>query len=146
MLLSIPLLHVLWFGLVLSLRNVRTCGGPRMTYRTLLPGLRLHLCSSGTSTLTSLPTVIVRTRYPPNLRRSREFVSVAVNRTVMHSNRGLAPFFFHNLPGFMKSTMCGDFLKKKNEKKIMYHSRFLGTGKFKIDFCHFHLVKSWYTP
>ena len=65
MLLSILLLHVLWLGLVLSLRNVRTCGCPRMTYRTLLPDLRLHLCSFGTSILTLLPTVIVRTRCPP---------------------------------------------------------------------------------
>ena len=49
-----------------------------------------------------------RTRCPPSLSRGRELVSVSVNRTVMHSSRRLTLFFFRNLPGFMKTTKCGE--------------------------------------
>ena len=43
-------LHGLWLGLVLSPRNVRICGCPRMTYGTHPRGLRPRSCSFETST------------------------------------------------------------------------------------------------
>ena len=39
---------------------------------------------------------------------ARDLVSVTVNRTVMHSNRSLALFFFRNFLGFMKPTISGE--------------------------------------
>ncbi len=50
---SILLLHGLWLGLVLSLRNVRSCGYLRMILRTRPRGHRPLFCFSVTSTPTS---------------------------------------------------------------------------------------------
>ena len=49
------------------------------------------------------PSMTGRTRYPHNLSRTREVVSVTVNRTVMYIGRRLT-LFFHNLPGFIHET------------------------------------------
>ena len=105
-LLSILLLHVLWLGFIEERQNLwlpkddlkdpsAWSSPPLDLLRDIHDGLLAKYDCKDTGC-------------PPNLSRARELVSVAVNRTVMHSSRRLALFFFRNLPGFMKPTMCGE--------------------------------------
>jgi hypothetical protein len=104
--LSISLLHRLCLDLVLSPRNVRTCGCLRMILRTRPLGHRPRFCSPVTSTPSFYPTIIAKRR---RLSR-RSMLGVVVDsspRTVSLNRRRLLPSHSLSLTSSWRLPLCG---------------------------------------
>ena len=91
-----------------SIEIARSCGCPRMTFRTLLPGLRPRLCSSEISTMDFSPTTIARTVHLPRLNLARGLVLDTVCKTKIHNSRRPVHFLFHNSTASMRYSLCGE--------------------------------------
>ena len=93
---------------MLSPRNVRSSGCPRMVFRTRPHGHRPSFSSSGTSTPSFLPSTIVRRNVCRLSQRSMLGLMVdSTPRTVSLSSRKLLPSSFHNLTTSLSLPLCG---------------------------------------
>ncbi len=104
----ILLLHAFWPGLVLSLRNVRSCAYLKMIFGTRHHGHRPRLCSFVTFT----PSLLTNTTAKRSARRLRHrstqgLVLDSAPRMVCLSSRRLLVSHYHSSTASLRLPLCG---------------------------------------